>query len=147
MEFAILAFMFTFGLAVWTYLCLPRAKFRILSTLIFLAMSAAAFVAGVEMLGKPKSILLEWRDLQGMEIAGIVWNEEQRAVYVWATDGGAPIAYSFPWPSDQKEADELQDIWRRRGDTGDTLLLTGNLGGEDGDIAEIVPEEPSPAKE
>ena len=147
MDFAILAFIFVTGLAVWTYLCLPRARYRILSTLIFLAMSIGTFAAGVEMLGKPKSIALEWRELAGMEIAGIIWNENEQVVYIWASGGGAPVAYSFPWPSDQKEADELQDIWRQREQSGDKLYLTGNLGGEDGDIAEVIAEEPLPPKD
>ena len=147
MDFAVIAFVLTVGLAAWTYLCLPRAKYRVISTLIFLAMSVGIFVAGVEMLGKPKSITLEWRDLAGMEIAGIIWNENEQAVYIWASDGGAPVAYSFPWPSDQKEADELQDLWRQREATGDRLLLTGNLGGEDGDIAEVIAEDPLPPKD
>ena len=147
MDFAVAAFVLTVGLAAWTYLCLPRAKYRIISTLIFLAMSVGIFVAGVEMLGKPKSIALEWRDLAGMEIAGIIWNENEQAVYIWASDGGAPVAYSFPWPSDQKEAEELQDLWRQREQSGDRLLLTGNLGGEDGDIAEVIAEEPLPPKD
>ena len=110
-------------------------------------MSVGIFVAGVEMLGKPKSIALEWRDLAGMEIAGIIWNENEQAVYIWASDGGAPVAYSFPWPSDQKEAEELQDLWRQREQSGDRLLLTGNLGGEDGDIATVIAEEPLPPKD
>ena len=147
MDFAVAAFVLTVGLAAWTYLCLPRAKYRIISTLIFLAMSVGIFVAGVEMLGKPKSIALEWRDLAGMEIAGIIWNENEQAVYIWASDGGAPVAYSFPWPSDQKQVDELQDLWRQREATGDRLLLTGNLGGEDGDIAEVIAEERLPPKD
>ena len=147
MDFAVIAFVLTVGLAAWTYFCLPHARYRVISTLIFITMSMGTFIAGVEMLGKPKSIALEWRDLAGMEIAGIIWNENEQAVYIWASDGGAPVAYSFPWPSDQKDVDELQDLWRQHEQSGDRLLLTGNLGGEDGDIAEVIAEEPLPSKD
>lgn len=147
MEFAILAFMFVTGLGILTYLCLPRSEYRLTATLIFLTLTVGTFAVGVETLGRPKPISFEWRDFEGAEVAGMVWDEENQLVYVWAMNGSAPVSYAFPWPKDQKETDELQDSWRRHRDTGDRIVLSGSEGGEDGDIAEVVPEEPSPAKE
>ena len=147
MDFAILAFMFVSGLGILTYLCLPRSEYRLTATLIFLALTVSTFAAGIETLGRPKPIAFEWRDFEGADIAGMVWDEENQLVYVWAMNGSAPVSYAFPWPKDQKETDALQDRWRNRGKSGDRIVLSGSEGGEDGDIAEVVPEEPNPAKD
>lgn len=144
MDFAILAFMFVSGLGILTYLCLPRSEYRLIATLIFLAMTVSTFAVGVETLGKPKPIALEWREVQGADIAGMVWDEENQLVYVWAMTGGVPVSYAFPWPDNP---DELQDSWRNREESGDRLVLSRTKGGKDGDIAEVIPEEPSPLKD
>lgn len=147
MEFATLAFVFVSGLGILTYLCLPRSEYRLTATLIFLAMTVCTFAVGMEMLGRPKPIAFEWREFEGAEVAGMVWDETNQLVYVWAMNGGAPVSYAFPWPADQQETDKLQDSWRKHRDTGDRIVLSGTEGGEDGDIAEVVPEEPNPPKD
>ena len=147
MDFAVLAFMFVSGLGILTYLCLPKSEYRLIATLIFLAMAFSTFAVGIETLGKPKPIALEWREAQGDEVAGLIWDEENQLVYVWAMNGSTPVSYAFPWPKDQKEAEDLQDRWRNREESGDRLVLRGSEGGEDGDIAEVLAEEPPPPKD
>lgn len=147
MDFAILAFMFVSGLGILTYLCLPKSEFRMIATLTFLTMTVGTFVAGIETLGLPKPISLEWREFQGDDVAGMIWDEENRLVYVWAMRGSKPVSYAFPWPENPEEADDMQDRWRNREESGDRIVLSGSEGGEDGDIAEVLPEEPNPPKD
>ncbi len=146
MQFAIYGFMFTVGLAALTFICLPDSKHRLVATTIFLAMAICAFVVGVETLGKPKPVSLEWRSFEGAEVAGMIWDERNHLVYVWASTNGVPVSYAFPWPGSQQEVDAMQDQFRQAGATGDKLLLTGSLGGEDGEIAEVIQEAPLPPK-
>ncbi len=75
------------------------------------------------------------------EIVGLTWNENQRIVWVWLMRDGEPIAYVLPWPEDKKKMGELQDKWRRRGQTGDEFQYDA-----DGEVAQVVSPKPMPEK-
>lgn len=144
MHYAVVAFIFTSGLAVFTYGCLPRSRSRFWLTAVFLVMVAASFLGGVEILGKPKPMAMEWRSMVGLPIEGFTYNEATHVVFIWAMRDGSPVAYALPWPSDKDVADAERE-WRQREQTGDNFT-TGNP--SDGEpIFRIVAPPPLPTKE
>src|SRR5262249_4630144 len=61
----------------------------------------------IDLLGRPKPVRLEWRDLQEAEVLSSSVRENH-AIYVWlqASPDSEPLSYALPW--DIKMAQQLQ---------------------------------------
>ncbi len=140
-HFAALAFSIVIAMGVFIWLCLPGARWQVIATAVFTALTMGAFAASIESTGQPKPIRLEWRDVSDAELVGLTWNEDQHIVWIWLMRSGGPVAYVLPWPGDKKKFGELQDRWRRRGTTGDEFHFIG-----EGEIAHVDPPKSQPEK-
>lgn len=141
MHYASLAFGIVFALGTFTYFCLGRSRFPVVSTVIFAILTGGAFATVIESAGQPKPLALEWRNVLDAPIVGMSFNERDQKVFVWAMVGDEPVAYVLPWPKDKRAVGELQDRWRRRGVSGDEFDLR-----MDGDVASVRPPKPQPEK-
>ena len=141
-HFAVLAFLATIGLGGLTYFCLPVGRNHIGATVLFTMLAIGAFVAAIETAGQPKPLSFEWREVAGLPVVGLTWNEEAQKVYVWVLRGNMPVAYVLPWPKDKRQMGSLQEAWGRKGASGDEFWFTG-----DGEVARVEQPEPMPEKE
>jgi hypothetical protein len=91
--FAALLGAFIFGV-------LPRAGLarRALSAGMFVALIALVYGGGIELLGRPKPLRLEWRPSAEAKVLSAVPIENE-AIYLWLAVPGAsePRAYVLPW--------------------------------------------------
>lgn len=140
--YPLIAFLAVAAMAALTYVSLPLGRHRVLATAIFLTLSAGAFAGGIEMLGGPRPVSLEWRDMKGLAVVGISPNEKKHQVYVWAMRDEIPVAYIYPWPDKGSELSDLLDHWRRRQQTGEQFFLTGDMQ----KVAKVVAPQPLPDK-
>ena len=127
---------FVAALGAVTYFCIPKGRYRGVGTLVFIGLASAAFAMSFESVGQPKPIEIEWREMSGSRILGFHPNEEKQVIYLWVMRDGVPISYERPWPED---AEEMQDAWRKRRDTGDEFFM-----GDDDTTTAVVKREPQP---
>lgn len=103
------AVLFALLLGAFIFFVLPRGVVwqRAASAGLFAALIALVYGGGIEFLGQPKPIRLEWRNTQEAELVGATMVEDQ-AIYVWLQFDGnpEPRAYALPW--DLKAAQQLQ---------------------------------------
>jgi|EndMetStandDraft_8_1072994.scaffolds.fasta_scaffold96745_2 hypothetical protein len=101
---------FALLLGAFIFVILPHAGVarRILSVGIFLMLITVVYVGASELLGRPKPLGLEWRDVKQAEVLSGV-PVENEAIYLWLTAPGSsePRAYVLPWS--QRAAQQLQD--------------------------------------
>jgi hypothetical protein len=127
---------FVAALGAFTYFIIPKGRYRGLGTLVFICLASGAFAMSFESVGQPKPMEIEWRKMSGSRVIGFWPNEEDKVIYLWVMRDGVPIAYKRPWPED---AEEMQDAWRKRRDTGDEFFL-----GDDDTKTAVVRREPQP---
>jgi hypothetical protein len=101
---------FALLLGAFIFVILPHAGLarRILSVGIFLTLIAVVYIGASELLGRPKPVALEWRDVAKAQVLSGV-PVENEAIYLWLTMPGSPEprAYVLPWS--QNAAQQLQD--------------------------------------
>jgi hypothetical protein len=137
--FIVYVFGFVAALGAFTYFCIPRGIYRTISTAVFVGLAGAAFAFAFEAAGQPKPVEIEWRNMEGSRIVGFVADEEAKTIYLWVMRGGVPVGYAQPW---SERAEEMQDAWRKRRDTGEEFYISGGQS----DIAEVRPEPQPPVK-
>ena len=111
---------FVAALGAFTYFVIPKGRYRGLGTGVFILLAGGAFAMTFESVGRPKPVEIEWRKMSGARVVGFHANEEAQVVYLWVMRDGVPVSYERPWPED---AEEMQDAWRKRRDTGDEFFL------------------------
>ena len=129
-------------LGAFTYFCIPRGSYRGAGTAVFVILAGGAFSLSFEAAGQPKPLEIEWRQMSQLRVVGFFPNEEKQLVYLWVIRDGIPTSYAFPWPNDG-DVEQLQDKWRKRGETGDEFFLADGAG----DIADVKPEPQMPPKD
>ncbi len=101
---------FALLLGAFIFVILPHAGVarRALSVGIFVMLIAVVYIGASELLGRPKPLALEWRDVAKAQVLSAV-PVENEAIYVWLTMPGSPEprAYVLPWS--QSAAQQLQD--------------------------------------
>ena len=101
---------FALLLGAFIFVILPHAGVarRTLSVGIFLILIAVVYGGASELLGRPKPLGLEWRDVAKAQVLSGV-PVENEAIYLWLTVPGSPEprAYVLPWS--QYAAQQLQD--------------------------------------
>lgn len=127
---------FVAALGAFTYFIIPKGRYRGFGTVVFILLAGGAFAMSFEAAGQPKPIEIEWRKMSGSRVVGFYPNEDEKVVYLWVMRDGVPIAYARPWPED---AEEMQDAWRKRQQTGDEFFL-----GDDDSQTAVVRREPQP---
>ena len=127
------------ALGTFTYFCIPKGRWRGAGTAAFILLGSSAFAMSFESVGQPKPVEIEWRKMAGAKVVGFYPNEEAQVVYLWVMRDGVPVSYARPWPED---AEQLQDQWRKRRDTGDEFFLPD----DDSKTAEVRSEPQPPPK-
>lgn len=142
----IMAVVLLFG--TFTFLAVPRGRWKIAAVLTFVALIVTVYGGAFELMGRSKPIALEWHQLKGSRIYGYVL-VEGRAIYLWLDRNGEPVAYVLPWSI--TNAQEVQDAMEGAGKIGGTALLGPKIDGvpdapDNGEIAKIKPPAPPAPK-
>jgi hypothetical protein len=105
----IFALVFALLLGGFIFVVLPRGWFwqRTISAALFIVLIALVYGGSADLLGRPKPMRLEWRELGQAQVIGASMREGE-AIHLWLqVDGEAePRSYSLPWSMTQ--AQELQ---------------------------------------
>jgi hypothetical protein len=116
---------FALLLGAFIFVILPHAGVarRTLSVGIFLALIAVVYIGASELLGRPKPLGLEWRDVAKAQVLSGV-PVENEAIYLWLTVPGSPEprAYVLPWS--QNAAQQLQDATGKAEADGTAVEMT-----------------------
>lgn len=119
------AILFALLLGGFVFLILPHAGLgrRALSVGVFVALIAVVYGGGIELLGRPKPLRLEWRDAADAQVVGAVPVEDE-AIYVWLVTPTSPEprAYVLPWSV--QVAQQLQDALNQAAATGTGVRMT-----------------------
>jgi hypothetical protein len=103
------AVVFALLLGAFIFVVLPRAGLarRALSAGMFVVLIALVYGGGIELLGRPKPLRLEWREAGEVKVLSAV-PVENEAIYLWLDMPGAPEprAYVLPWSL--RQAQQLQ---------------------------------------
>jgi hypothetical protein len=103
------AIVFALLLGIFVFWVLPRGSLwrRTLSVGMFVLLIAVVYGGALEMMSRPKTVRLEWRDLKEATVLAASMREGE-AIYVWLQMDGAaePRSYALPWSIQQ--AQELQ---------------------------------------
>ena len=103
------AVIFALLLGILIFAVLPRGRTwqRTVAATVYVLLVAIVYGGSVDLLGRPKPVRLEWRDLQEAQVLGSSLRENQ-AIYVWlqATPDSEPLSYALPW--DMAMAQQLQ---------------------------------------
>jgi hypothetical protein len=94
------AAIFALLLGAFIFAILPRAGLarRSVSVGLFVVLIAIVYGGGIELLGRPKPLRLEWRDAAEAKVLSAA-PVENEAIYVWLSMPGSaePRAYVLPW--------------------------------------------------
>jgi hypothetical protein len=94
------AAVFALLLGAFVFAVLPRAgpAGRAVAATVFVLLTAVVYGGGVELLGRPKPLHLEWRAAAEVRVVGAV-PVENESIYLWLTlpDQAEPRAYVLPW--------------------------------------------------
>ncbi len=142
----ILAIVLAFG--TFTFLAVPKGRWKIAAVLTFIALTGTVFAGSFELLGRPKPISLEFHDLKGSTILAYTLVEGE-AIFLWIDRNGEPLTIVLPWST--QSAQEVQDAVEGAGKIGGTAALGDKIDGvpdapDNGEIAQIVPPLPPEPK-
>ena len=119
------AIVFALLLGGFVFLILPRAGLarRTLSVGLFVVLIAVVYGGGIELLGRPKPLRLEWRDAADAQVLGALPVENQ-AIYLWLVTPASPEprAYVLPWSV--QAAQQLQDALSEAQANGTAVQMT-----------------------
>jgi hypothetical protein len=132
-------------LGAFVYWILPEAERKILGVLAFLVISMGSYFGAFELLGAPKPLSLEWRNLGGSRVLSF-HGEEDVAIWFWLMVDGTPRQYVIPWSVSEAEAAEEA---RRRTRNGGMMVFnyTFSEGGESSPSIQVQEPSPLPPKE
>jgi hypothetical protein len=103
------AIVFALLLGIFVFWVLPRGSLwrRTASVALFIALIAVVYGGVLEMMSRPKTARLEWRNLAEATVLAASMREGE-AIYVWLEIEGMsePRAYALPW--DMQAAQQLQ---------------------------------------
>lgn len=143
------AFLFAFLLGAFIFGALPRARLwqQVLSVGVFFLLVAMVYGGGIELLGRPKPLRLEWQPLAEADVLSAHAVENQ-AIYVWIRLPAVPEprAYVLPWS--QKAAEQLQTAEQRAGEQGTGIKVRLALDSAHSDESRFyaMPQPPRPPK-
>ena len=119
------AVVFALLLGAFVFLVLPRGRVwqRAASATVFVLLIALVYGGSIELLGRPKPVRLEWRDMEKAQVLGASMREDQ-AIYLWLQFDGAsePKVYALPWS--MQTAQDLQNAMQQGEATGTGVEMT-----------------------
>jgi hypothetical protein len=122
------AVFFALLLGAFVFLVLPRGRAwqRTVSATVFVLLIALVYGGSIELLGRPKPVRLEWRDMEKAQVLGASMREDQ-AIYLWLQFDGAPEpkVYALPWS--MQTAQNLQDAMQEGEARGTGVEMTMSL--------------------
>jgi hypothetical protein len=122
------AVFFALLLGAFVFLVLPRGRVwqRTASATIFVLLIALVYGGSIELLGRPKPVRLEWRDMEKAQVLGASMREDQ-AIYLWLQFDGAPEpkVYTLPWS--MQTAQDLQNAMQEGEASGTGVEMTMSL--------------------
>jgi hypothetical protein len=144
MKWLAIVSIFVVILGSFTFLAVPKGRWKVLAVLTFTALTVTLFPGAFELLGHAKPIAWEWHKLKGSRIYGYVL-VENRAIYLWLDRNGEPVAYVLPWSI--TDAQEVQDAIEGAGRLGGAAVMGPQIDAvpdapDGGEIAKIVPPLP-----
>jgi hypothetical protein len=118
------AIVFALVLGAFIFLVLPRAGLarRTASVGLFVALIAVVYGGGLELLGRPKPLRLEWRDAAEAQVVSAV-PVEGKAIYIWLTTAGSPEPRSYVLPWSVQVAQQLQTALSQAEAKGTTVQM------------------------
>ncbi len=109
------------GITIWSR---RRIAVKLVAIGLAAILMAASYVSLVELLGRPKPVVLEWTQahVDQAEVLAARLHEGE-AIYVWLQfpDNPQPRAYAMPW--DKEQAEELQQARRKAEAEGAALQM------------------------
>jgi hypothetical protein len=144
------AIIFALLLGAFIFSVLPAVSLvrRLLSVGLFVALIAIVYGGGIELLGRPKPLWLEWRDATAARVLGAV-PVEGEAIYVWLAlpNSPEPHAYTLPWS--MEVAQQLQTAMSEAEAKGTTVQMMPSEAGLDDREQKFyaTPQPPMPAKD
>jgi uncharacterized SAM-binding protein YcdF (DUF218 family) len=119
------AVFFALLLGAFVFLVLPRGRAwqRPASATVFVLLIALVYGGSIELLGRPKPVRLEWRDMEKAQVLGASMREND-AIYLWLQFDGAPEpkVYTLPWS--MHTAQNLQNAMQEGEATGTGVEMT-----------------------
>ena len=119
------AIIFALVLGAFIFAILPRAGLarRSFSVGLFVILIAVVYGGGIELLGRPKPLRLEWRDAAEAKVLSAA-PVENEAIYVWLSMPGSPEprAYVLPWSVEA--AQQLQTAMSEAEANGTSVRMT-----------------------
>ena len=118
------AIVFALLLGIFVFWVLPRGSLwrRTLSVGMFVMLIAVVYGGALEMMSRPKTVRLEWRNLAEATVLAASMREGE-AIYVWLEIEGTnePRAYALPWNRDL--AEQLQTAQREASENGSHVQM------------------------
>ena len=125
------ALLFALLLGAFIFLVLPQGRpwQRTAAAGLFVVLVAVVYGGSAELLGRPKPLSLEWRDVQKAQVLGSSMREDD-GIYLWLQldDGSQPRAYQLPWS--MEAAQQLQTATQEGETNGTGVEMT--MAGESG---------------
>jgi hypothetical protein len=119
---------FALLLGAFVFLVLPRGRVwqRTASASVFVLLIAVVYAGSIELLGRPKPVRLEWRDMEKAQVLAANMRENE-AIYLWLQFDGAPEpkVYTLPWS--MQTAQNLQNAMEESEATGTGVEMTMSL--------------------
>ena len=145
------AIVFAFLLGAFIFSILPSAGLarRVLSVSLFVALIAVVYSGGLELLGRPKPLRLEWRDASAAQVLGSLPVEGQ-SIYVWLKLPGVvePRAYTLPWSIEAAQQLQTATSDAQANGTGVQMAMPFEAGLDDRERKFYAePQPPLPAKD
>ena len=122
------AVFFAILLGAFVFLVLPRGRLwqRTASATIFVLLIALVYGGSIELLGRPKPVRLEWREMEKAQVLGSSLRENE-AIYLWLQFEGKPepTVYTLPW--NVQMAQQLQNAMQEGEANGTGVEMTMSL--------------------
>lgn len=125
------ALLFALLLGAFIFLVLPQGRpwQRAAAAALFGVLVAVVYGGSAEMLGRPKPLDLEWRDLRQAEVLGSSMREDE-GIYLWLQldDGSQPRAYRLPWTMEAAQQLQTATQASEANGTGVQMTMSGEAG-------------------
>jgi hypothetical protein len=149
MNWLMLVCVFVVILGAFVFASVKGARWKIVAVAVFLGLVVTVFGGAFELLGKPKPVSLEFRDLKGSTILAYTLVENV-AIYLWIDRDGQPMTIVLPWSTE--DAQNVQDAVQGAAKMGGTAELGPKIDGlpeapDNGEIAKIEPPKPLEPKQ
>jgi hypothetical protein len=140
------ALLFALLLGTFIFLVLPQGRLwqRTAAATLFVVLVAVVYGGSAELLGRPKPLELEWRDLQQAQVLGSSMREND-GIYLWLQfdDGSQPRAYRLPWSIEAAQQLQTATEEGQASGTGVEMTMVGEPGLDEREPKFYAPPQPA----